>query len=244
MFEDNPTQQPPQEPQAQPEPQAQQQEPAQPAAPEAPKQPAQPAKPAEKPIQTTQDEKMWAAIGYIAFLGLVTMAMKPKSEFCRQHASQGLVLFAVWFVGLILLAIGSVFSIVGGILMIAVTVLAILGILKAFSSYELKVPVLSDIAKKVPVNSIIGSMTGKKATPVDPAKPTEPAATPEAQPTQEQPAEPATEEPAPEPEVETEKAAETAPATEPTTEPEQPAEQGEQSEASEAKPEEEQPPQQ
>jgi uncharacterized membrane protein len=154
-----------------------------------PDQPVQPPKPAEAPIKTTQDERMWAAIGYVAFLGVVTLAMKPKSEFCKHHASQGLVLFFLWFIGLILLAIGSFFSAIGGILMLGITVLSVLGIIKAISSYELKVPVLSGIANKVPVNAIVGSMTGKKpieqpgqpvqqdqaqSTPVQPQTPEQP----------------------------------------------------------------------
>ena len=132
-----------------------------------------PEKPEEKPIKTTQDEKMWSAIGYIAFLGVVTLAMKPKSQFCRHHASQGLVFFVLWFIGLILLAIGSFFSVIGGLLMLGITVLAVMGIIKAISSYEFKLPVLTDIAKNVPVDAIIGSMTGKKAVdqPKQPQQP-------------------------------------------------------------------------
>lgn len=151
MFQDN-----------QPEQSVQEQAPAEtPAQPEPPKQPEKPVKPAAVPVKTMQEEKMWAAIGYVAFLGVVTLAMQPKSDFCKKHASQGLVIFAVWFTALILMAGPSVVSIVGLVLLLAMTGLAVLGIMKSVQSYEFNVPILSDIAKKVPINSIIGSMTGK-----------------------------------------------------------------------------------
>lgn len=207
MFEDNqPQQAQPTEPM-----QTEQPSPApaeQPAQSEQPGKPIQPAKPAEAPIKTTQDERMWAAIGYIAFLGVVTLAMKPKSEFCKHHASQGLLLFLFWFIGLILLAIGSFLSVIGGILMLGITVLSVLGIIRAISSYELKVPVLTGLAKNVPVNAIVGSMTGKKPVepqqpgtqPVQPAQPGQEQAAPIQPQTPEQPVEQSAEQPAAQPE--------------------------------------------
>jgi len=195
MFEDNQPQpeQPAEQAQSQAE-QTTQQEP------QAQNKPVQPQKPAPKPLQVPQDEKMWAAIGYIAFLGVVTLAMKPKSKFCRHHASQGLVLFVLWFIGLILLAIGSIFSAVGGILMLGITILAVIGIIKAISSYEFNVPVLTGIAKNVPVDAIVGSMTGKKPTPTQQGQPQQPEAKqapqPPAAPTQEAPQQQAPAQPA------------------------------------------------
>ncbi|MBD3156897.1 hypothetical protein GF369_03645 [Candidatus Peregrinibacteria bacterium] len=129
-----------------------------------------PSTPAQKPEKTTQEERMWAAIGYIAFLGIVTLAIKPKSEFCKRHAAQGLIIFAVWFVSLILFAMPSIIGVIGGLLLLGATVLAVLGIIKSIQSYTLELPVLSAVAKKVPTDSIIGSVTGKKPE----AKPAQP----------------------------------------------------------------------
>lgn len=123
--------------------------------------PQQPSKPATIPEKTTQDERMWAAIGYVAFLGIVSLAMKPKSEFCKHHAAQGLTIFILWFVSLILLAMPSFIGAIGGILLLGATGLAVFGIVKAIGSYKLEIPVLSSIAEKIPTNSIIGSITGK-----------------------------------------------------------------------------------
>lgn len=133
-------------------------------------QPQQKPTPVKKPEKTTQEERMWSAIGYVAFLGVVTLAIKPKSEFCKHHAAQGLTIFAVWFVSLILFAMPSIIGVLGGLLLLGATVLAVLGIIKAIQSYTFELPVLSAVAKKIPTDSIIGSVTGK--TP-EAKKPTE-----------------------------------------------------------------------
>ncbi len=148
--------------------------------PQQPQPPVAPKAPAAIPLKTTQEERMWSAIGYIAFLGVVTLAMMPKSEFCKKHAQQGILLFVFWFIGLILLAFPiSILSGIGGLIIVASTVIAILGIVKSISSYELKLPVLSDLAKMVPAEAIVGSLTGKAT------KGTEPTPTPVPTPTEE-----------------------------------------------------------
>lgn len=144
-----------------------------PAAPEQPQQPQPPVAPkapAAIPLKTTQEERMWSAIGYIAFLGVVTLAMMPKSEFCKKHAQQGILLFVFWFIGLILLAFPvAILSGVGFLIIVVITIVAIFGIVKSVSSYELKLPVLSDLAKMVPAEAIVGSLTGKTQKPAAPA---------------------------------------------------------------------------
>lgn len=162
MFEDTQQPQPTQE--ANPAPvQAEAPNPA-PAPAPTPEQPPKPAAPAALPVKTTQEERMWGAIGYIAFLGVVTLAMMPKSEFCKKHAQQGILLFIFWFIGLIVMAMPiSILSGIGGVILLAVTIVAILGIVKSISSFELNLPVLSDLAKMVPAEAIVGSLTGKTA---------------------------------------------------------------------------------
>ncbi|MFC1655304.1 DUF4870 domain-containing protein [Patescibacteria group bacterium] len=190
MFEDNtqPTQQPETPtPQAE-QPAAPESAPQAPQTPEAPKPPAKPAHPADVPVKTTQEERIWAAIGYVAFLGVVAMAMNPKSEFCKKHASQGLVIFAVWFIGLIVLAFPSFIGAIGGVILLAASIVAVLGIVKAIQSFEFKVPVLSDIAAKIPVGAIVGSVTGKAVEAPKAETPAQETEQPPAAP--EQPAEP------------------------------------------------------
>ncbi|MCD6109301.1 hypothetical protein J7J83_00890 [bacterium] len=177
MFQDNQPQQPV-TPQSQ-EPEVTQ-TPTTPEPPQAPEKqvpvtPQKPATPVVSPEKTTQEERMWAAIGYIAFLGVVSLAIKPKSAFCKHHATRGLVIFAFWFVSLILLAMPSFIGVVGGLLLLGLTGLSIFGIIKSIQSYKLDLPVLSSLADKVPVSAIIGSVTGKtpEVTKPSEAKPIE-----------------------------------------------------------------------
>jgi len=120
-----------------------------------------PVVPPPTPENTTQEERTWAAIGYIAFLGVVSLAIKPKSAFCNHHATRGLVIFIFWFVSLILFAMPSFIGVIGGLLLLGLTGLAIFGIVKSIQSYKLELPILSSLANKVPVSAIIGSVTGK-----------------------------------------------------------------------------------
>ncbi|MBA4336787.1 hypothetical protein C0416_03370 [bacterium] len=104
---------------------------------------------------------MWAIIAYIAFLGIITLAIKPKSDFCKHHAANGLAIFILWFVSLIVLAMPSFIGAIGGLMLLALTAVDVLGILKAIQSYKLELPILSTVAKLIPTDSIIGSVTGK-----------------------------------------------------------------------------------
>lgn len=151
--------------------------------PAAPASSTQPMIPVTPPVKTTQEERMWGAISYIAFLAIVTLAMNPKSAFCKKHAAQGLLLFVVWFIGLIMMAIPSnLIILIGIIVFFGAMGLGGFGMYKAFTSYELNIPVLSDLAKKVPVDSIIGTVTGKVVeapqVPVTPTQPEQPVAQP------------------------------------------------------------------
>ncbi|MBU1446248.1 hypothetical protein KKD70_03225 [Patescibacteria group bacterium] len=134
------------------------------------------------PVKTTQDERVWGAISYIAFLGIITLAMNPTSKFCKNHAAQGLLLFIFWFIGLIVMAVPFFLTMFfGGILFFGVMGLGVFGMYKAFTSYELNIPIFSDLAKKMPVDSITESITGKTIVdtevpqvPVAPAAPEKP----------------------------------------------------------------------
>jgi len=172
MFQDTQqTQQPQPQPQ-QPAEQTPQQQPAQAPAVVQPQVP---------PVKTTQEERIWAAIGYIAFLGLLTLAMMPKSEFCKKHAAHGLTIFCIWFIALFVVLIlfwpfpAVIVSLLEGLLFLGSAGLGILGILKSIQSYEMNIPVLTPIAMKFPVNAIIGTITGKVTeNPQEPQNPQKP----------------------------------------------------------------------
>lgn len=181
MFQD--TQQPQNQPPVQPEQPVQQAQtaPQQPAPQQMPT--AQPATPPPPPVPTTQEERIWAAISYIGFLGLLTLAMMPKSTFCKRHAAHGLTVFVAWFVLLIAVLIllwpfpAVLVSLVEGLLFLAVAAVTVLGIIKSVQSYELNIPVLTSIALKFPVDLIIGTITGKPADKTQPPQNEPPAGT-------------------------------------------------------------------
>jgi len=131
--------------------------------------PTPPAVPPPPPVQTTQEERIWAAISYIAFLGLLTLAMVPKSTFCKRHAAHGLTIFIAWFVLIFAVLIllwpfpPLLVSLVSGLLFIGTFALSLLGIIKSLQSYELNIPLLTPLALKFPVDLIIGTLTGKPA---------------------------------------------------------------------------------
>lgn len=124
-----------------------------------------PAPQAPKP-QVPVDEKVLSAICYIPFLTLLTSPLavikKPDSKFCEFHASQGLVLFIVWFISLWVLAIVPSLML-GGILWILLLVASVFGFVKAFTGVEFKIPGLSVFAAYIPVKKFFGAVK-KQAT--------------------------------------------------------------------------------
>ena len=92
-----------------------------------------------------EENKVLAAIGYISILCLIPLLLKPKSQYAKFHAKQGLILvvgeiinsFLFFFPPLMIL--GS----------IALLILSILGILKALNGEYWEMPYLGEYAKKI-----------------------------------------------------------------------------------------------
>jgi len=147
--------------------------------------PPPPVKPALIPVQTTQEERIWSVIGYVAFLGILTLAMMPKSAFCKRHAAHGLTIFILWFVLLIavlflLWPLPSVLvGMVESLLFLGAGALVVLGIIRSIQSFEMNVPILTPIAMKLPVDAIIGTVTGKTPEKTEEPKAPEPPQTPQ-----------------------------------------------------------------
>lgn len=96
-----------------------------------------------------EDNKLIAAIGYLGILCLIPLLLKPKSQFCKFHGKQGLILCIGWvinfFIGLIPF-IGWMLGLIG---MAALAVLSIIGILKSLNGEYWEMPYLSEYAKKI-----------------------------------------------------------------------------------------------
>jgi uncharacterized membrane protein len=104
--------------------------------------------PGEK-IETNQDIKIIAAIGYFWILCLLPLLAKRDSEFAQHHGKQGLVLticsFILWLVAWIPV-IGWVVGFLGTIVLI---VFSVLGILHALQGKYWEMPYLGEYAKKI-----------------------------------------------------------------------------------------------
>lgn len=89
----------------------------------------------------TQEEKIWGALSYVWILSIVALAARKNNDYVRFHASQGFLLF--------ILSLFFWFPILGWILAIIVTIMAIIGILKSLQGEEWQLPVLAKPAKQI-----------------------------------------------------------------------------------------------
>lgn len=114
--------------------------------------------PDENQPPVRQDEKNYAAIGYVPFVALISIIVKPDSAYVRMHAKQALLLAILFFFGGILAAIVSLFGIIGqllafvlGLVPLASLIIAGYSMYLAYMGFWWKIPVLSTIANIIPV---------------------------------------------------------------------------------------------
>lgn len=96
-----------------------------------------------------EDNKLVAAIGYLGILCLIPLLLKPKSQFCKFHGKQGLILTIGWIINFVISVIPFVGWILGFIGMVALAVLSIIGILKSLNGEYWEMPYLAEYAKKI-----------------------------------------------------------------------------------------------
>jgi uncharacterized membrane protein len=100
----------------------------------------------ESPEQKDIEEnKVWAAFSYAWVLCLIPLLGKRDSKFCQFHAKQGLILFIIE----LLASLVMWFPVLGQLLMLALVVVAGLGIFKALNGEWWKIPYIYDWSKKV-----------------------------------------------------------------------------------------------
>ncbi len=113
-------------------------------------------KPQNQPQETSElkieDNHVLAAIGYIWLLFLVPLLLKKDDQFCQFHAKQGLVLFIL---SLIVIILGGI-PVLGWLLImpigwIVVAILALLGFINALRGREWEMPVLGKYAQKIKI---------------------------------------------------------------------------------------------
>ena len=102
---------------------------------------------AENTKQIKSDDKIWGVVAYLWILSLVALAARKNNEFVRFHANQGVLLFVVSIVTMVLGPIGMLIN-----LLIAVA--AIVGIFKALQGEKWVIPGVGGFAKKLGDNFI------------------------------------------------------------------------------------------
>lgn len=107
-------------------------------------------------------EKRWAMSCYIPVVNLFTCVLTSvkmvNSKFCRFHARQGLVVFALWAVAILL---GVIFPTLSVMIQGIFLVLCVAGMFIAYGGKETSIPVIGQFAKKIPEYYIFKFLTGK-----------------------------------------------------------------------------------
>ncbi len=92
-----------------------------------------------------ENNKAIAALSYVWILCLIPLLGKRDSEFAQFHAKQGLVLFIIEIV----VSLFAWFPIFGQLLMLALLVVAVMGIIKALNGEWWEVPLVYEWSKKI-----------------------------------------------------------------------------------------------
>lgn len=92
-----------------------------------------------------EKNKNMAALSYIWILCLVPLLLKKDSKFAQFHAKQGLVLFIIELIAGLLVW----FPLFGQLLMLALIVIAVMGVIKALNGEWWKMPIIYEWSKKI-----------------------------------------------------------------------------------------------
>lgn len=101
------------------------------------------------PQKDMQEDRLFAAIGYLGILCLVPLLLKKDSAFAQHHGKQGLVILMVWlalWVGMIVPILGQIVWTLGSI---ALLILIILGMVNALQGKMWDMPFLAKYAKQI-----------------------------------------------------------------------------------------------
>lgn len=100
-----------------------------------------------------EENKVIAAIGYISILCFVPLLMAKESKFAQFHAKQGLVLFIIGVIVMLINVVIGWIPFIGWAIALTlsaiVIILSLLGLIKALAGEWYEVPLVSDFAKKL-----------------------------------------------------------------------------------------------
>ncbi|MCH8049133.1 DUF4870 domain-containing protein [Patescibacteria group bacterium] len=110
-------------------------------------------RPSAAEAKDIEENKVIAAIGYIFILCLVPLLFAKDSKFAQFHAKQGLALFIVDIIFLMINAVIGWIPIIGWFIALVLTAVAVIlsltGLVKALAGEYWKLPLISDFAKKL-----------------------------------------------------------------------------------------------
>lgn len=113
-------------------------------------------------IIALKGEKGWAMSCYIPVFNVVTCVLcsvkMVSSKFCLFHARQGLVLFCLWFLTIVVAVISPVISLM---LWGVVLLLHVSGMMIAYSAKTTEIPVVATFANKIPEDYVFRLLTKK-----------------------------------------------------------------------------------
>ena len=105
------------------------------------------------------DEKVWAAISYVPLMAFISFVIKPSSAYVRLHGRQGVLLSLIFLVTIF----GYIFALVlpdilawlfllaGSLVHFGLLIVGVYSIYQALVGNWWKIPVLGDLAEKIPV---------------------------------------------------------------------------------------------
>ncbi len=117
------------------------------------------AKPAQPQPNVTSEEKVWAALSYVPMVALLSLLVQSKSAFVKLHAKQGLLIFIIFFLSIFLYILYPIGSFFGELIHLALIIVGIYSLLQAILGNWWKIPVLGDIAAKLPVDALTSVAT-------------------------------------------------------------------------------------
>lgn len=93
----------------------------------------------------THKERIFAAIGYLGPLFVLTLVAKAKSNYCKFHALQSMLLLVVFFLQLILLVI---IPVIGSLITCVIYVIYLIAIYQAYYGNLWRIPFIGKFAAK------------------------------------------------------------------------------------------------
>lgn len=113
--------------------------------------PVTPAASSEAPqAEVPDDEKLFSTLCYIPVLSILfapyAVSRHPKSDFVSLHAAQGLGMFGLWFISMVVL---SLIPILGGVVWLLLILLSVYGGMNAWAGKSTTLPLVKQLGEKL-----------------------------------------------------------------------------------------------